>query len=58
VETAAELASVLEDNGLLSTRSNAARYRFIASDSPSQFLRVGRRFLGAPIDRVELRTLG
>jgi glutamate racemase len=58
VETAAELASVLADNGLLTARTDAARYRFIASDSPSQFLRVGQRFLGAPIDRVELRTLG
>jgi glutamate racemase len=57
-ETAAELANVLEAQRLLTTQTNAARYRFIASDSPSQFLRVGQQFLGAPIERVELRPLG
>lgn len=56
-ETAAELAEVLAAKGLLSSRTDGARYRFIASDSPLQFLRVGERFLGAPIDRVELRTV-
>jgi glutamate racemase len=57
-ETAAELAGVLEAQRLLTSRVDAARYRFIASDSPAQFLRVGQRFLGAPIERVELRTIG
>ena len=57
-ETAAELASVLKERGLASNRSDDSRYRFIVSDSPSQFLRVGERFLGAPIDRVELRPVG
>ncbi len=57
-ETAAELESVLRAQQLLTTRTDTAHYRFIASDSPSQFLRVGERFLGAPIERVELRTLG
>jgi len=36
----------------------APRYRFIASDAPDQFLRSGRRFLGATIERVETHTLG
>jgi len=56
-ETAAELASVVEKRGLASHRTDS-RYRFIVSDSPSQFLHVGERFLGAPIDRVELRPVG
>jgi glutamate racemase len=57
-ETAAELARVLGKQGLLARARNDARYRFIVSDSPSNFLRVGERFLGAPIDRVELQTFG
>ena len=35
-----------------------ARYRFIASDDPQQFLTLGQRFLGAAIERVEVRTFG
>jgi glutamate racemase len=57
-ETAGELANVLRERGLASNRSDRSRYRFIVSDSPAQFLRVGERFLGAPIDRVELRPIG
>ncbi|CAN5261523.1 glutamate racemase [soil metagenome] len=57
-ETASELAAVLRERGLLSDRADGSRYRFIVSDSPAQFLRVGERFLGAPIDRVELRPIG
>ncbi len=57
-ETAAETASVLRERGITHTATNAARYRFIASDAPEQFLRVGQRFLGASIDRVETVTLG
>ncbi len=57
-ETAAETASVLRDAGLAHEETRDARYRFIASDAPEQFLRVGQRFLGASIDRVETVTLG
>lgn len=57
-ETAAELGILLRRRGLASNRADGARYRFIVSDSPSQFLHVGERFLGAPIDRVELRPIG
>lgn len=57
-ETAGELAAVLKKRGLASNRADGSRYRFIVSDSPAQFLRVGERFLGAPIDRVELRPVG
>ena len=57
-ETAAETASTLRRTGLLHGETDAARYRFIASDAPEQFLRVGGRFLGSSIDRVETVTLG
>jgi glutamate racemase len=57
-ETASETASVLRDKGLARAETHNARYRFIASDAPEQFLRVGQRFLGASIDRVETVTLG
>ncbi|MGI9140807.1 MAG: glutamate racemase [Gemmatimonadaceae bacterium] len=56
-ETAAETARVLRENELEATGSNA-HYRFVASDDPEQFLAVGQRFLGAPLERVELVTLG
>lgn len=57
-ETAAETASILRESGLAHAETQNARYRFIASDAPEQFLRVGQRFLGASIDRVETVTLG
>lgn len=57
-ETARETAQILRDSGLATDRKNEARYRFIASDAPEQFLRVGQRFLGSAIDRVETITLG
>jgi glutamate racemase len=57
-ETAAETAVTLRDAGLAHEATNDARYRFIASDAPEQFLRVGQRFLGSSIDRVETVTLG
>ena len=57
-ETAAETAATLKDAGLAHDETDTARYRFIASDAPEQFLRVGGRFLGSSIDRVETVTLG
>lgn len=62
-ETAAEAARVLEARGLLSNGDSAAptgrpTHRFIASDAPDHFLRLGQRFLGSAIERVETLTLG
>lgn len=57
-ETAAETVRVLRAERLSNESADAARYRFIASDAPEQFLRVGQRFLGSSIDRVETVTLG
>lgn len=57
-ETAAETARVLEAKGLRASRRLTAPHRFVASDAPEQFLRMGQRFLGTAIDRVETVTLG
>jgi len=57
-ETAAETATTLRDNGLERTDSSSPVYRFVASDRPEQFLRIGQRFLGQAIDNVETVTLG
>jgi glutamate racemase len=58
-ETAAELARLLDERQLTHpARTDAPTLRFIASDAPEQFRRVGRRFLGATIDAVETITLG
>ncbi len=56
-ETAAETRRVLEARGLLH-EEGTPRHRFIASDAAEQFLRLGQRFLGGTIDRVETITLG
>jgi len=57
-ETARETADLLREKNLETTTRDDARYRFIASDAPDQFLRIGRRFLGSAIDLVETVTLG
>jgi glutamate racemase len=64
-ETAAEAARVLSSRGLLNNvDSRDGRsvgrppHRFIASDAPDYFLRLGQRFLGSTIECVETLTLG
>ncbi|MGI8546397.1 MAG: glutamate racemase, partial [Gemmatimonadaceae bacterium] len=58
-ETAAETARMLTDRGLRHPpRTDRATLRFIASDVPDQFLRLGQRFLGSAIHNVETVTLG
>ena len=57
-ETAAETATTLREQSLARENSGNPDYRFIASDIPDQFLRVGQRFLGQAIDSVERITLG
>lgn len=57
-ETAAETAEALRTHSLANDDGAEASYRFIASDVPDQFLRVGQRFLGKAIERVETVTLG
>jgi len=58
-ETAAEIARLLATHGLLADSVNeSATHRFIASDAPEHFLRLGQRFLGSAIECVETLTLG
>lgn len=64
-ETAAETARVLGARQLLAPsnghgwrRSSAVPHRFVASDAPDHFLRLGQRFLGSAIECVETLTLG
>lgn len=57
-KTAEQIGLRLTAQGLEAPRGTAPSHRFIASDAPEQFLRVGQQFLGATIDRVETVTLG
>ena len=58
--TAEETSAVLIAKGLQAPPSDPDQlaHRFVASDAPAQFLRLGQRFLGAAIERVETVTLG
>ncbi|HKG90251.1 MAG TPA: glutamate racemase [Gemmatimonadaceae bacterium] len=60
-KTAAETGRVLDENGLRAVEGSDPSHRFIASDAPEQFMRLGQRFLGelgSTIERVETLTLG
>ncbi len=57
-ETAAETAEILRRHSLSNNDEAKPSHRFIASDVPDQFLRVGQRFLGQAIEHVETVTLG
>ena len=57
-KTAEQIGLRLAEHGLAAPAGAAPRHRFIASDAPEQFLRVGQQFLGAAIDTVETVTLG
>jgi len=57
-ETAAETKRVLERLDACANGGASPCHRFIASDAPEQFLRLGQRFLGETIARVDTLTLG
>ena len=57
-ETAAETARVLQRLDLCADADGGPTYRFVASDAPEQFLRLGQRFLGETVERVDTVTLG
>lgn len=57
-ETAAEVKKALENLGLLTVAKRAGTRKFYVSDSPDKFKRVGERFLGRRIGRVELIDIG
>lgn len=56
-ETAREVAVLLADRGLEADGGEPA-YRFLVSDLPDLFLRVGQRFLGGRIGGVEVVVAG
>lgn len=56
-ETAADTTRMLAEHDLASERAEGT-YRFIASDDPQQFLKLGQRFFGDAIEHVEIRTFG
>jgi glutamate racemase len=57
--TAAAVERLLLQNGLAQTKGSAAPPRFLATDAPERFARVGEIFLGRkiPLDAVELVDL-
>jgi glutamate racemase len=55
--TAFETGRVLRERGL-AAEGGGGGHRFVASDAPEQFLRLGQRFLGGAIERVETVSLG
>ena len=57
-KTAEQIGLRLAEQGIAAPSGTTPRHRFIASDAPEQFLRVGQQFLGATIDCVETVTLG
>jgi glutamate racemase len=57
-ETAADTRRMLAEHGIAAPAGSVGRHRFLASDDPQQFLRLGRRFLGTAIENVEIRTFG
>ena len=56
-ETALDTRRMLAEHGL-ANEGGQPTYRFIASDDAAQFLKLGQRFFGDALDRVEIRTFG
>ncbi len=53
-ETSKELKELLKKENLLNPRKEGGEYRFLVTDNPEAFLRVGRGFLKGKITKVEL----
>jgi glutamate racemase len=51
---ACEVASLLGERGRASDRESLGRHTFLATDDPASFSGVGSRFLGLPLEHVEL----
>ena len=56
-ETALDTGRLLSEHGI-EAMAVQGTYRFIASDDPAQFLKLGQRFFGDAIEHVEVRTVG
>lgn len=52
-ETAAAVEAALRGEGLLTREESPGERRFLVSDAPEGFTRVGRRFLGCELTHVE-----
>jgi glutamate racemase len=48
--TAEAVADLLTERGLARKEENNEPHRFLATDAPDRFARVGEIFLGSPID--------
>ena len=57
-ETAAALDDVLARDGLGAPESAIPTYRFMVSDDPERFQRLGRGFLGHRVEQAEVLSLG
>jgi glutamate racemase len=57
-ETARAVAEGLSQSGLAAPPDGTASHRFVVSDDPERFRRVGTGFLGERIERVEVTALG
>jgi glutamate racemase len=57
-ETAREVAGLLRERGLERRGAGEGGRRYLVSDLPARFLRVGRVFLGESLREVELATAG
>lgn len=55
--TTAVVASLLESHGLLRPPGTPARHRTLCTDLPDRFRAVAERFLGRPVETVELIDL-
>lgn len=55
--TAREVAAVLKARDLVRTSETPGRRHFMVTDAPERFARVGEKFLGFPLDAVELVSL-
>jgi glutamate racemase len=56
-QTALEVRQLLAERRLLGT-SSSPTHRFYSTDAPAQMLRLGQRFLGDSIERVETLAIG
>jgi glutamate racemase len=57
-ETATETRRILAERGIEAPPTRDPLRRFVASDDSSQFLRLGERFLGHPLEAIELHAFG
>ncbi len=55
--TAESVAGLLASRGMLRISNDAVRHRTLCTDVPDRFRSVAERFLGRPVDSVELVDL-